>query len=351
MQSAVRRVYQTRSRTTRDGQLPSLPSATCVDTPKGIFGIADVPKEILLRIARQLDLGSQLSFMLTNKYYNRELGPVDITGPPSIKDSSLDRDRAELFALEAIELMERLPPYLSSRVALLYEGGEESQVVAVDAQYNVRITKYTNLHYPDIEIDDPDFMEKALNTTQWHTAAHTDDWWLADDELLYEGNCDKAELLKILCNAPFEDSKNDIDPYEYSSQLQLLCTETGHLEEAAQYCYNLMCSRQWHKAVLYVLFKNSSDWFTCVVVETRGWGGNKWYVNGKVSPNDPVQPNFDAFPSSAIKVAFFCESEPCGDYWQTLEACLCTKSPSDEQGVVDQVKRFLWQEDLDWQIE
>lgn len=78
------------------------------------------------------------------------------------------------------------------------------------------------------------------------------------------------------------------------------------------------------------------------MVEKRGFvGGNRWYVNCKASPNDPVQPNFSDFPESAIKVAFFCESEPCGDYWETLEARLCTKSPSDEQGVVNQVKRFL----------
>lgn len=354
MQSAVRHVYQTRSRTTGGRQSQNLSSDTDMDAQERVFGIADMSEEILLQIARQLDLGSQLSFMLTNKYYNSALAPVGITGPSSIKDSAVDRDRAELFALEAIELMGRLPPFLSGRVALLYEGDEESQVIAlhaVDAQFNVRITQYTNLHYPeDVDIDDPYFTD--IEPT--HTAGHTDDLLLLyEDELLYEGNCDKAELLKILCNAPFKDLQ--IDTWAlggYSSQLELLCAETGCLKEAAQYCYDFMRSRQWHRAVFYVLFKNSSDLSTCVVVETRSFAGKtEWYVNGKASRNDPVQPNFDAFPGSAIKVAFFCESEPCGDYWETLEARLCTKSPSDEPGVVDQVKRFLWQEDLDWQIE
>ena len=105
---------------------------------------------------------------MTNKYNSHELGPVDITGSPSIEDSACDRGRAELFALKAVELMERLPPCLSGRVALLYEGGERSQAVAVDAQFTVRITQYINSHYPDIEIDARQLMEIRQIAWKYH---------------------------------------------------------------------------------------------------------------------------------------------------------------------------------------
>ena len=277
----------------------------------------------LQEIALRIDLPSQASLRQVNKHFNHTLRGewqyVKRFAPPEF----LNRSQAEHFALNGIDLLPTLPDCIDqngSQVLVLYEGEEVSEMACINfcnGVYHIKMIVYDN-YQCDSDYDSSSD-DSGDNDEHRYIKGHTSDRHLPQaDKILFEKDCNKSELHKILCNAPFRlDCSNHLVRNAFiggavSVRMELhskLEATVADLCQSASFCYKMMADNLWVHASLYIVFppeaygRNGTCYRLCrdlkgeYTTSSDNWTID-WY---KPVVCQPVL-DFDHFPKAADQV-------------------------------------------------
>ena len=220
----------------------------------GACGLKDLPKELLIKIAKCLELATQVNLWETNKHLHQALsGKVQFVKDFESAACSVPlsyRCHAETFALCGIDLLSDAPQdmydsssscvrvvytdalYLADTVEVKFLGGLDVAGTSDDPLFQVRYI----VEAPDEEDPDEEFDE--------------------EDHLLFEDVCHRSDVHKLLCSAPFPDRIYEVRQIASTLFLQSTLSEasTEDLNQCAQHCFELMCSRRWFDSKIYIIF-------------------------------------------------------------------------------------------------
>lgn len=280
----------------------------------GAYGLKDLPKEVLNKIAECLDLATQVNLWETNKYlYRMFSGQVCFVRDFESTACSAFRGHrchTEAFALCGIELLSHLPHFFDLQdryVQVEYTDGD-TNADTVDIRYledqNIAGKSDASMFQVKYIADTPDNQEDS------------DGEFDEEDRLLFRDLCHKSDVHKLLCSAPSLDRLPEVQ--QTASKLVLQSTlVTGSREDiiqCAQYCFELVCSRRWCQSKIFITFPPPSagldSGYQAMKIHRRLSLSHPqqdlWSLNNSVRRSCPVKLDFALFPQGAFGVeAYF----------------------------------------------
>ena len=331
----------------------------------------DLSKMELQPIAEKLDLPSQVSLRQVNMHVSQALqGDLQYTKGFAIPEH-LNRCHQETFALNGMDLLTDLPDCFDPalcHVVILYHGLHIDEVTRIRynkhlQQYGVRVTYYDNYQSDgDSEsTEDSDGTDSIRDDDHKYVRGHTNDYSLLQpDTVLFEKECDRAEVIKIMCNAPFrlkepqhvDATGADEFQHEVSVRISLhtkrgcdveredildhfsnkfsdepLGTSEGQVQ-GAEFCHKLMKACLWSSASLYFVFPDEHYAYQSCYKLNRNFldrDGDCWTVNWFKAVKATPKVNFSCFPANANEVvAHFDTYLPAFEEvrWNIVDICL-----------------------------
>ena len=211
----------------------------------GAYGLKDLPKELLIKIAECLELATQVNLWETDKHLHQAMsGRVQFVKDFESAACSVPlgyRCHAETFALCGIDLLSDVPQDI-------YDSSFSCVLVAyTDAQYLADTVEVKALGGLDIAGTSGDPLFQVRYIVEAPDEEDPDEESDEEDHLLFEDVCHRSDVHKLLCSAPFPDRIYEVRQIASTLFLQSTLSDasTEDLKQCAQHCFELMCSRRW----------------------------------------------------------------------------------------------------------